>query len=88
MSWHTMMMADLELTRFIQDFEREYQREIAAGRTAGYTLYARKRDAGDHLVFVPPGALTLFERLPRWKPRLRRHEGMPDLARFKVVPVR
>jgi hypothetical protein len=82
------MMADHELFEFVQDFEREYQRELAAGRAAGYTLCGRRGDAGDHAPLVPPEAFHVFERIPSWKPRLRRCEAAPDLAGFKAVPVR
>lgn len=88
MSWHSMILADLEFIEFRQAFEREYQREVSAGGIRGYSLYGRKRDAGDHIVFIPPEAHHLFERLPNWKRRLRPLEGMPDLAGCKAVPVR
>ena len=85
MSWHSMMLSDLEFIEFKQALEREHHREIAAGQPRGYTLYGRKRDAGDHIVFVPPEALHLFERLHDWKGRLRPHEETPDLTGFKAV---
>jgi hypothetical protein len=88
MQWHSMIMADHELFEFVQDFGREYRHELAAGQAAGYTLYARRRDAGDHVLLVPPEALHVFERIPSWKPRLRQCEAAPDLAGFKAVPVR
>jgi len=88
MSWHGMILTDLEFIEFKQAFEHEYQREMNAGGNRGYTLYGRKRDSGDHAVFVPPEALHLFQQIPTWKRRLRRHDGMPDLSGFKAVPVR
>jgi hypothetical protein len=88
MHWHSLMMADHELFEFVQDFEREYRQELDAGQGAGYTLYARRGDAGDHVLVVPPEALHVFERIASWKPRLRRCEAAPDLAGFKAVPVR
>ena len=88
MCWHSMNLVDLEFIEFRQDLEREHQREIAAGRSRGYTLYGQKRDAGDHVVFVPPEAFHLFERLPNWRGRLIEHEHTPDLTGFKAVPMR
>ena len=87
MSWHSMMMADHELVAFRQDIEREYQREIGTGQKTGYTLYGRKRDAGDHVLFVPPEAFHLFERMPSWKSRLRPCDGTPDLTGFRAMSV-
>ncbi len=87
MSWHTIIMGPSEFAEFRRDLERKYRHEIAAGRLAGYTLFARKRDAGDHLLFVPPGAAVLFERAPDWQKRLRPYKGMPDLKGFEVVPM-
>jgi hypothetical protein len=88
MSWHSLILTDLEFIEFKQAFDREYQREMNAGETRGYTLYGRKRDAGDHAVFVPPEALHIFEHIPAWKRRLRHHDAMPDLSGFKAVLVR
>jgi len=87
-SWHAMVLADLEFIEFRQALEREYRREIAAGGSRGYTLYGRKRDTGVHVVFVPPEAFHLVERLPDWRLRLRRYENTPDLAGCKAVPIR
>ena len=87
MSWHSMVLVDLEFIEFKQVLEREHHREIAAGHSRGYTLYGRKRDAGDHVVFVPPEAFHLFEYLPTWRGRLRRHEDTPDLTGFKTLHV-
>jgi len=87
MAWRSMIMATSELSEFRRDLEREYRREIAAGRVAGYTLFARKREAGDHLLLIPPGTVVLFERLPSWQRRLRQHYGTPDLRGFEPVPV-
>ena len=67
MSWHTLIMAASEFVEFRRDLECKYRREIAAGRVAGYTLFARKLEAGDHFLFVPPGAVVLFERMPSWQ---------------------
>ena len=88
MSWHAIVLADLEFIELRRALEREYQREIADGGSRGYTLYGRKRDTGDHLVFVPPEAFHLFKKIPTWRQRLRRHEDTPDLAGFKPVPIR
>ena len=88
MSWHSMILADLDFIEFRQAFEREYQREMNTGGVRGYTLYGRKREVGDHIVFVPPEAHHLFAHLPNWNRRLRPLEGMPDLAGCKAVPVR
>ena len=62
MSWHSIILADLEFIEFRQAFEREYQREMNTGGVRGYTLYGHKREVGDHIVFVPPEAHHLFER--------------------------
>jgi hypothetical protein len=88
MSWHTLVMAASEFIEFRRDLECKYRREIATGRVAGYALFARKRMAGDHFLFVPPGAVVLFERMPRWQQRLRPYEGTPDLRGFVAVPMR
>lgn len=87
MPWHALTLADLEFIEFRQALERAYQREIAVGGSRGYTFYGRK-DARDHVVFVPPEAFHLVEQMPSWRQRLRRHERIPDLAGFKAVPVR
>jgi hypothetical protein len=83
-----MMLTDVEFLEFRQAFEHELRQEITAGGARGYTLYGRKRDMGDHAVFVPPEAYHLFERLPAWKARLRHHESTPDLTGFKALPIR
>lgn len=88
MRWHSMIMADSELIKLRRDLAREYRDEIAAGRLAGYTVFSRKRDGGDHTLFVPPAAIALFERMPSWKKRLTPYEGTPDLSRSEAVPVR
>jgi len=88
MFWHAIVLADLEFIEFRQALGREYQREIAAGGSRAYALYGRKRDVGDHVVFVPPEALHLFEQIPNWRARLKRYENTPDLAGFKAVPIR
>jgi hypothetical protein len=80
-------MATLEFVEFRRDLEREYRREIAAGKVAGYTLFARKREAGDHILYIPPGAVVLFERMPTWQRRLRAYNGTPDLKGFEPIPV-
>jgi hypothetical protein len=64
MPWRSMIIATSELIGFRQDLEGEYRGEIAAGKVAGYTLFPRKREAGDHILFIPPGAVVLFERMP------------------------
>ena len=87
MSWQTMIVAPSEFIEFRGDLKSEYLKEIAAGRLAGYTLFARKRGAGDQLLVVPPGAVVLFERLPRWRKRLRPYKGTPDLKGFEAVPM-
>jgi len=87
MPWRRMIMATSEFHEFRRDLEREYRREIAAGKVAGYTLFAHKREAGDHLLLIPPGAVVLFERLPNWQRRLRQYNGTPDLKGFEPVPV-
>ena len=87
MPWHALVLADLEFIEFRQALERAYQREIAAGGLRGYTLYGRK-DARDHVVFIPPEAFHLVEQMPSWRLRLRLHERTPDLAGFKAVPIR
>ena len=87
MSWQSMIMAPSEFFEFRRNLKSEYLEEIAAGRLAGYTLFARKRDAGDQLLLVPPGAVVLFERLPRWRKRLRPYKGMLDLKGFEAVPM-
>jgi hypothetical protein len=88
MPWRSVIMATSEFDEFRRDLAREYRQEIAAGKVAGYTLFASKREAGDHILFIPPGAVVLFERIPRWQGRLRSYNGMPDLKGFKPVPVR
>ena len=80
-------MADGELAKFRRALACAYRDEIAAGQTAGYALFARKRDAGDHILFIAPGALDLLQRLPSWKRRFRRYKGTPDLKGFEVLPV-
>jgi hypothetical protein len=88
MSWHAMILGDLEFIELRQALEREHQREITAGGSRGYTLYGRKSGTGHHVVFVPPEAFHLFEHMPNWMERLRRHEETPDLAGFKPIPIR
>jgi hypothetical protein len=88
MPWRCMIMATSEFHEFRRDLEREYRREIAAGKVAGYTLFARKREASDHLLLIPPGAVVLFERLPSWQRQLRQYNGTPDLKGFEAIPVR
>ena len=56
--------------------ERKYRRETADGRVAGYTLFTHKRALGGHFLFVPPGAVVLFERMPNWQGRVRPYEGV------------
>jgi hypothetical protein len=87
MPWHTVIMAEREFIEFMKDLNREYRREIAAGLVTGYTLFARRRDAGDHQLFIPPAAMALFERMPSWKRRLRPYRGTPELKRFTPVPM-
>jgi hypothetical protein len=87
MRWRSMIMATSEFVEFRRDLERKYRREIAAGKVAGYTLFARKREAGDYILLIPPGAVVLFERLPSWQRRLRAYNGTPDLKDFEPVPV-
>ena len=87
MSWHTIITAHSEFAEFREDLKRKYRGEIAGGRLRGYTLFARRRDAGDYLLFVPPAAVVLFERLPSWQKRLRPYKGTPDLKGFEAVPM-
>ena len=87
MSWHTAIMTAREFTKFRRDLKQEYRREIAAGRVAGYTVFARKREAGDHLLFIPPAAAILFERIPTWKERLKKHDGPLDLRGCAALPL-
>ena len=88
MRWHSITVTDSELIEIRKDLKRKYRREIADGRVAGYTLFACEPGAGDLILFIPPGAVMLFERMPRWKPRLRPYEGAPDLKGSMAVPVR
>jgi hypothetical protein len=87
MTWRSMVMAISEFSEFQRELAREYRQEIAAGKLAGYTLFARKREAGNHFLFIPPGAVVLFERMPRWATRLRPFNGTPDLKDFEPVPM-
>lgn len=87
MPWCSMIMATSEFSGFQRDLKSEYRREIAAGKVAGYTLFTRKREAGDHILFIPPGAVVLFERMPHWQRRLREYNGTPRLKGFEPVPV-
>jgi len=87
MTWHTVTMAKVEFTQFRKDLLHLYRDEIAAGRLAGYTLFAYKGDAGARVLFVPPGAAFLFDRMPSWKTRLRPCEGTPNLRRSEALPV-
>ena len=87
MSWRSMMMPASEFVGFQRDLKREYRQEIADGKIAGYTLFTRRSEAGDYLLFIPPGAVVLFERMPRWQPRLKEYNGAPNLKGFEPVPV-
>ena len=88
MTWQSVTMAKREFTQFRKDLVRMYRDEIAAGRLSGYTLFAHRGGAGAHVLFVPPGAAFLFDRLPSWKTRLRPCEGTPNLRRSEAMPVR
>jgi hypothetical protein len=90
MTWHMIVMrgyqTDEEFKALLEYFRREYQREIADRQQAsGYTLYRRKLADGDSIVLIPPEALHLVERMPKWKSSPC--ESTPDLAGFKAVPV-
>ena len=87
MLWRSMIMSTSEFVEFRRDLERKYRREIAAGKMAGYTLFARKREAGDHILLIPPGAVVLFERMPSWQHHLRAYSGTPELKDFEPVSV-
>ena len=87
MSWHTVITTQSEFTEFRDDLNREFCGEIAGGQLGGYTLFVRKRDAGDYLLFVPPAAAVLFERLPSWQKRLRPYKNTPYLKDFEAVPL-
>jgi len=87
MLWRSMIIAASEFAEFRRDLERKYRREIAAGKVAGYTLFARKREAGDYILLVPPGAVVLFERMPTWQRGLRAYSGTPDLKGFDPISV-
>ncbi len=87
MIWRTVIMTEQEVAKFRHDLKRVYRREIAAGRVAGYTLFARKEGPGDYVLYVPPGAVVLFDRMPDWKERLQPYNGTPDLRGFEVIPV-
>jgi len=81
-------MADAELGRFRRELLHQYREEIDSGRTAGYTLFACKNNAGDYTLFVPPGAVVLFERMPNWQRRLRPYSGIPNLSGSEALLVR
>ena len=87
MPWHSIIMATSEFGEFRRDLERKYRREIAARKVAGYTLFARSREGGDHILFIPPAAVVVFERMPIWQRRLRPYNGTPNLKDFEPVPV-
>jgi hypothetical protein len=87
MIWHTLIMVEREVAKFRHDVKRVYRKEIAAGRVAGYTLFARKESPEGYTLFVPPGAVVLFDLLPGWKGRLLPYKGTPDLRGFDVIPV-
>ena len=87
MSWHTINLANLELLPFTEALQREYRRELSAGRKTPYRLHIGKMGDSAHVVIVPPEAHAIFEHLPSWKPRLRLYEGTPDLASVKVLSV-
>ena len=87
MPWHTLIIAVSEFIEFRRDFKRKYRHEIAAGRVAGYTLFSHNTDAGDCVLFVPPSAAVLFERMPTWSKRLKPYKGTPDLRDFGPVPM-
>jgi len=79
-------MPEREFAQFRNDLKRAYQGEIANGRIAGYTLFARK-ESPDFLLFIPPGAVVLFERTPSWRGRLQPYRGTPSLKGVEVIPV-
>ncbi len=87
MIWHRVIMAEPEVAKFRHDLKRVYRKEIAAGRIAGYTLFARKEGPGDYVLYIPPGAVVLFDRMPDWRARLQPYSGTPDLRGFDVIPV-
>ena len=88
MPWCSMTTATSEFDEFRRGVVREYRQEIAAGKVAGYTLFVSRREAGDHILLIPPAAVVLFERMPSWQLRLRPYNGTPDLKGFDPVPVR
>ena len=53
-----MIMVTSEFSEFLRDLQREYRGEIAAGKAAGYTLFA-----GDHILFIPPRSSGAFRAL-------------------------
>ena len=88
MQWHSVAMAEPQLIKLRQDLKREFRHEIADGRAAGYTLFAQQKRAGECILFIPPGAVVLFDRMPSWKRRLRRYAGAPDLKGSVALPLR
>ena len=88
MAWYSLVMADAELGRFRRELLHQYREEIDSGRTAGFTLFASKNNPGDHTLFVPPGAVVLFERMPNWQRRLRPYSDIPNLSGSEALPVR
>lgn len=88
MAWHCVTMAEAELVQFKKDLARTFKHEIAAWQMSGYTLFDRREDAKKHVLFVPPAAALLFDRLPAWRTRLRPYEGVPNLKQSLVLAVR
>ena len=86
MPWYTLTLSERQFAKLRRDLKQAYQGEIAAGRVAGYVLFARKVSA-DFLLFIPPGAVVLFERTPRWAERLQPYRGTPALKGVEVIPV-
>jgi len=83
--WSSMIMATSEFIKFRRDLEREYRQEIATGHVAGFTFFSFKQETGERLLLIPPGAVVLFERLPRWREHLRPHNGSPNLKGSEPV---
>jgi len=87
MRWRSMIMATSNSSNFGGILSANIAGRIAAGKVAGYTLFARKREAGDYILLIPPGAVVFLERMPTWRRRLRACSGTPDLKGFEPIPV-
>ncbi|MBV8534183.1 MAG: hypothetical protein JO128_01240 [Alphaproteobacteria bacterium] len=81
-------LSDLELASFIREFAAAQVLEVQTGLKNEYRLYWRTVVGTNRIVFIPPDAVHLAERMPTWGKQIKQLSDVPNLTGCSELKLR